>query len=110
MPCRSLDRDDLADPLIARGRGAYPDDLAFVYFNARSKARREDWRAARDLLQERESELAEHDPAQLLYAEVLLELGQGELARALITPVYARRGGDADVAALYARALAATAG
>ena len=107
---QTLDRDDLADPLITRGRAAYSQDLAFIYFAARSMARRGDWIAARDALQERESELAAHDPAQLLYAEVLLELGQGELARALVTPIHSRRRGDADVAALYTRALEATAG
>lgn len=105
---QKLDRDDLADPLIAQGREAYSGDLAFVYFAARAHARKGDWAKARDLLQEYEAQLAEGLPAQLLYAEALLELGQGELARAIVTPLRAKYRDDEQVQAIHARALAAT--
>jgi len=98
-----LDRDDLADPLIAQGRAAYAGDLSFIYFAARAHARKGEWVAARDLLQEYEPQLAGQEPAQLLYAEALLELGQGELARAIVTPIHSRRRGDGEVTALYDR-------
>ncbi len=105
---QNFDRDDLADPLIAQGRDYYPDDLAFIYFAARAHGRKGDWVAARDLLQEHEAQLAGQDPAQLLYARSLLQLGQGELARAIVTPIHSRRSSDPQVAELYDQILAAT--
>lgn len=107
---QKLDRDDLADPLIAQGRGAYGGDLAFIYFAARAHARKGEWAEARDLLQDHEAQLAEGLPAQLLYVEALLELEQGELARAIITPLRAKYRNDEQVQAMHARALAATEG
>lgn len=106
---QKLDRDDLADPLITQGREEYSGDLAFVYFAARAHARKGEWAKARDLLQEHEAQLADALPAQLLYAETLLELGQGELARAIVTPLRAKYRGDEQVQEIHARALAATA-
>ncbi len=105
---QQLGRDDLADPLLARGRAAYPGDLSFTYFAARAHARKGDWAAARDLLQQSEAELAGNDPAQLLYAEALLELGQREMARAIVTPIHSRRSSDAEIAGLHERIMRAT--
>lgn len=105
---QNLDRDDLADPLISQGRNHYSGDLAFIYFAARAHGRKGDWVAARDLLQEHEAQLAGQDPAQMLYAQSLLQLGQGELARAIVTPIHSRRSSDPQVVELYDQILAVT--
>lgn len=80
--------------LIAYGAATRPLDREFVYQQARVDAWDGKWETVRERLQAHETELADHDPARLLYAEALLQLGQVETARAIATPIVARRGGD----------------
>ncbi len=80
--------------LIAYGAATRPLDTEFVYQQARVDAWDGKWETVRERLQAHETELAEHDPARLLYAEALLQLGQVETARAIAAPIVARRTGD----------------
>lgn len=107
---RSLDqlgRVDVFEPLIARGRSAYPDDVEFIYYDASLMAYEGSWTAARELLQQSEAIVAEHDNARGLYGQVLLELGQLEQARSMLAPLNRRYPGNAAYARQYARVLIA---
>ncbi|WAT18405.1 tetratricopeptide repeat protein [Aurantiacibacter sp. MUD11] len=86
---------DVTRHLIAYGAQTRPLDREFVYQQARVEAWDGDWEAVRQRLQASEAELQDHDPARLLYAEALLNLGQVETARAIAGPIIARRQGDA---------------
>ena len=100
-----LGRVDLFAPLIERGRRAYPDDLEFIYLDASLMAYQGNWAGARDLLQQRESEIAEYDDARGLYGQALLELGQFEQARAQLAPLNRNDPANAAYARVYARTL-----
>ncbi len=84
----NAERVDLLRPLVERGRAAYPNDIEFFYLTARLKADDGDWTGVRNLLQQREAEVGEHPDARGLYGQALLELGQVELARAQLAPLY----------------------
>jgi len=98
-------RIDLLRPLVARGSEAYPGDSDFVFLTARLRAHDGDWQGVREILQARESELPSHPQARGLYAEALLELGQLELARSHIAPLYRALPDDPQAARIYARVL-----
>lgn len=83
-------RVDLLRPLVHRGREAYPEDIEFFYLTARLKADEGQWAEVRNLLQQREAAISEHPDARGLYGQALLELGQVELARAQLAPLYRR--------------------
>lgn len=93
---------DVTRHLIEYGAQTRPLDREFVYQQARVEAWDGRWEAVRERLQAHEAELADHDPARLLYAEALLQLGQVETARAIAAPITARRGGDPEVLRLQA--------
>ena len=94
--------------LIAYGASTRPLDEEFVYQQARVDAWDGRWELVRERLQAHETELADHDPARLLYAEALLRLGQVETARAIAAPVFARRAYDPDAVRLKAAIAAAS--
>ncbi|WP_271077794.1 tetratricopeptide repeat protein [Aurantiacibacter sp. MUD61] len=100
-----LGRVDVFAPLINRGRQAYPEDIEFIYLDASLKAFEGNWTAARDLLQQYETAVQEHDDARGLYAQSLLALGQYEQARALMAPLNRRFPDNAAYARVYARIL-----
>lgn len=104
----SLDRIDLLRPLVARGIEAYPNDVEFIYLDARVKAEDGDWEAVRDELQKHESGLTGYPEARALYGEALRRLGQNELARAQLAPVYRQTPDNVEVARSYAEVLLAT--
>ena len=85
---------DITRHLIAYGAAAHPRDREFVYQQSRVDAWDGRWEAVRERLQAHEADLADHDPARLLYAESLLQLGQVETARAIAAPVIARMPND----------------
>ncbi|VVT16862.1 tetratricopeptide repeat protein [Erythrobacter sp. EC-HK427] len=85
-----LGRLDLVRPLVARGRAAYPTDIEFIYLDASVLAFDGNWQATRDLLQQNEAAVADHDNARGLYGQALLNLGQVELARAQVEPLVNR--------------------
>jgi|GEM_PF-978696 len=101
----SLGRIDLLSELIQRGRAAYPADVEFVYLTASLHGYDGNWAAARDLLQEYESQIAGHDDARGLYGQALLELGQLELARAQLAPLNRRYPDNPAYARIFARIL-----
>jgi thioredoxin-like negative regulator of GroEL len=101
----NADRVDLLRPLVVRGRAAYPEDIEFFYLTARLKADEGDWAGVRDLLQQREGEVSAHPDARGLYGQALLELGQVELARAQLAPLYRRYPDNPMFARTYARVL-----
>lgn len=101
-------RNDVTRHLIAYGAETRPMDREFIYQQARVEAWDGDWEAARQRLQAHEADLADHDPARLLYAEALLNLGQVETARAMAWPIIARRQGDAEALRLRAAIEAAS--
>jgi len=100
-----LGRIDLIPDLIQRGRTAYPQDIEFIYLTASLQAYEGDWQAARDLLQQNETAVAEHDNARGLYGQTLLELGQFEQARAQLAPLSRRYPDNAAYARIFARIL-----
>lgn len=95
-------KPDIVRHLIAYGAQTRPLDREFVYQQARVLAWDGEWSAVRERLQAHEAELLDHDPARLLYAESLLQLGQLETARAIAAPVIARRRGDEEAMRLEA--------
>ncbi|MFB0611471.1 tetratricopeptide repeat protein [Aurantiacibacter poecillastricola] len=101
-------RREVTRHLIAYGAQTRPLDSEFVYQQARVEAWDGRWGAVRERLQAYETELAKHDPARLLYAEALLNLGQVETARAIAAPIIARRSGDAEAVRLQAEIEAAS--
>ena len=101
----ALGRVDLLRDLIARGRSAYPLDVEFLYYEASLHALEGEWTAVRDLMQQHENLIAEHEDARGLYGQALLELGQIEQARALLAPLNRRYPGNAAYARLLARIL-----
>ncbi|WP_161981492.1 tetratricopeptide repeat protein [Aurantiacibacter suaedae] len=101
----NLGRIDLLRPLVARGIEAYPNDVEFIFLDARVKAEDGEWEAVRDELQKHESAIAGHPDARGLYGKALLELGQGELARAQLAPVFRVVPDDPDLRRSYAKAL-----
>ncbi|MBH5322669.1 tetratricopeptide repeat protein [Aurantiacibacter sediminis] len=100
-----LGRVDVFEPLIERGRQAYPEDIEFIYLDASLLAFEGNWTAARDLLQQYETAVQSHDNARGLYAQSLLALGQYEQARALMAPLNRRFPNNAAYARVYARIL-----
>ncbi|RJY08520.1 tetratricopeptide repeat protein [Aurantiacibacter aquimixticola] len=100
-----LGRLDLITPLIQRGRRTYPADIDFVYLAASLEAFKGRWQAARDLLQNHESAVADHEDARGLYGEALLNVGQVEQARAMIAPLHRRHPDNAAYARLLTRIL-----
>ena len=100
-----LGRVDLLRPLVERGFAAFPGDPEFVYLTARLKAQDGDWQGVRDMLQAREAALAAHPDSRGLYAEALAELGQLELARTHITPLYRAFPDNAQITRVYARVM-----
>lgn len=99
---------DITRHLIAYGAQTRPLDSEFVYQQARVEAWDGEWDAVRMRLQAHEAELADHDPARLLYAEALLRLGQVETARAIAAPIVARNGQDPEVMRVQAAIAAAS--
>lgn len=84
---RTIGRMDLAADLVARGRSAFPGDIAFIYHTALLDADAGNWQAVRSRLQADEGKVADFAPARLLYGQAMLELGQVEQARALVGPL-----------------------
>lgn len=103
----AIDRQDLSRQLVAQGRAAYPGDVEFLYLTARIHADERNWAAARMLLQDNEASVSRHPQARGLYGRALLELGQVELARAQIEPLYRRDPANPEFAQTYARILQA---
>ena len=103
-----LGRIDLLRPLVARGLQAYPNDVEFIYLNARVKAEDGKWEAVRDELQKHESAIAGYPDARGLYGEALRRLGQFELARAQLAPVFRLTPDDQSVRRSYAEVLLET--
>lgn len=99
---------DVTRHLIAYGASTRPLDREFVYQQARVEAWDGRWDAVRQRLQAHEVELSNHEPARLLYAEALLQLGQVETARAIAAPIVARRPGDAEAIRVQAAIEAAS--
>jgi len=100
-----LGRVDLLRPLVERGSSAFPGDPEFVYLSARLLAEDGDWQGVRNMFQAREATLAAHPQSRGLYAEALAELGQVELARTHIAPLYRQLPDNEQVARVYARVL-----
>ncbi|GGD51760.1 tetratricopeptide repeat protein [Erythrobacter arachoides] len=105
---RNIGRADLAAPLVARGAAAYPGDVAFIYHTALLDADAGRWQAVRERLQQSEREVGEFAPARLLYGQAMLELGQIELARAMILPLYRAAPDNLGYRRTYARILLAS--
>lgn len=102
-----LGRVDVFAPLIERGRSAYPQDIEFIYLDASMMAFEGNWVGTRDLLQQYETAVGDHDNARGLYAQALLALEQYEQARALIAPLNRRYPQNAAYARIYTRILLA---
>jgi len=103
-----LGRVDLLRPLVERGAAAYPGDPEFIYLTARIKAEEGDWQGVRDMLQARETSLAAHPDSRGLYAEALSKLGQLELARTHIVPLYRAHPDNPQIVRVYAAVMLAT--
>lgn len=100
-----IGRIDLIRDLIAQGSASYPGDVEFIYLTASLDGFDGNWQAVRDLLQQHEAAIAEHEDARGLYGHALLELGQVEQARAQLAPLNRRYPDNAAYARVYARIL-----
>lgn len=96
----ALGRTDEVRPLVARNLSANPDDPDLIYYDARLDAVDGKWQKVREKLQAREDSLAQHPPANALYAKALLELGQGEQARVRLASQLLREPGNRQVRVL----------
>jgi hypothetical protein len=101
----ALGRVDLLRPLVERGSQSYPGDPEFIFLTARLLAQDGNWAGVRDMLQAREASLAAHPDSRGLYAEALVNLGQVELARTHIAPLYLAHAENPQVARVYARVM-----
>lgn len=101
-------RIDEIRPLVVRAREAMPQDMEFIYLDARIAAADGDWPAVRQLLQAHESRLIDHPDARGLYGNALIETGNPQLARGHLAPLYRTHPESAEIAFAYARALAET--
>ena len=104
----NLGRIDLLRPLVERGTKAYPNDVEFIFLDARVKAEDGNWEAVRDELQQHENMIASHYDARGLYGEALRRLGQSELARAQLAPVFRQTPDNPEVRRSYAEVLVDT--
>lgn len=95
---------DMKD-VLAQADKAGVNSADLVWLQARAAAADGNWKAARDLLQANEAVLADRSEAQILYAQVLVKLGQPEQARARLQRLQRLLTGDPGNAALR-RALA----
>ncbi len=102
-----LGRVDVLTPIIARGRQAYPTDIEFIYLDASLMGFGGNWAGARDLLQQYESDVANHNNARSLYGQALLELGQYEQAWAQLAPLNRRDPDNATHARIHTKILLA---
>jgi tetratricopeptide (TPR) repeat protein len=94
--------------VLAQAANAGVSDGDLVWLQARAAAAESKWADARDLLQANADKLAGRPEATLLRAQVLVKLGQGEQARALLQPLLTRDPANAAVRrALAGAALAA---
>jgi len=64
-----------------------PKDLDYIYLQARLAAVDNNWPKVREILQPHEGELVGTSPGRLLYAEALLQIGQPEQARVMLTEI-----------------------
>lgn len=75
------------DEVLAAATRAGVKEPTLAWLQARSAAAKSDWKGARDILQANEQRLAGRTDAALLYAQVLVKLGQPEQARARLQPL-----------------------
>lgn len=90
----TLGRTGEVRELVAKSLSANPDDIDFIYFDARLDALDGKWRKVREKLQAHEDELQRQPHANALYAKALLELGQGEQARLRLSSQLLREPGN----------------
>lgn len=94
---------DMSEVLAQASRaGVSAAELAWL--QARAAAGAGDWRGARDVLQANEAALAGRSEAALLYAQVLIRLGQPEQARARLQPELTRDPGNSAIRRAMAEA------
>lgn len=93
-----LGRLDEAEPLIRDTYARLSSDLEVVFLMAKLETEQGNIARARDILQLSESNIADFPPAQLLYAEVLIEQGQKELAYRMLSQLNLRYPGEPKVA------------
>ena len=82
-----LGRIDDADKLLQTIAADAPDNAKIIYLQARIAAARNQWSAARTILQAQEPLMEENPSMQVVYAESLLQIGQVEQARAKLVPL-----------------------
>jgi tetratricopeptide (TPR) repeat protein len=93
----ALGRKDDLRALVKDSLARTPDDPDLIYFDARLDALDGNWRAVREKLQAHEHALEQQPEANALYAEALLELGQGEQARLRLSSQLLREPGNRQV-------------
>ncbi|HKR93375.1 tetratricopeptide repeat protein [Novosphingobium sp.] len=96
----ALGRTDDVRLLVAQNLAANPDDPDLIYLDARLDALDGKWQKVREKLQVREASLERWPQASALYAKALLELGQGEQARARLSSQLLREPANREVRAL----------
>ncbi|SLJ87969.1 tetratricopeptide repeat protein [Novosphingobium mathurense] len=100
----ALGKNEAVRPLVTKALADNPGDLDLAYFDARLDALDGKWQVVRDKLQPRESVLEQQPQANALYARALLELGQGEQARARLTSQLLREPDNRQVRLLLGKA------
>lgn len=89
-----LGRHKEMQDILAQAARSGVNEPGLAYLQARAATARGDWQSARDILQSNEPQLAERADAQLLYAQVLVKLGQPEQAIARLQPLLTRQPND----------------
>lgn len=82
-----LGRYDEMEQALAPLAAAAPKDPVVAYLKARHAAARKNWDGVRKAILPIEAGLGQQDPARLIYAEALTNLGQAELAIAQAAPI-----------------------
>lgn len=82
-----LGRFDEMEQVLKPLASAAPKDTVVAYLRARHAAARKNWDGVRQAILPVEAALGQQDPARLIYAEALTNLGQAEQAIAQAAPI-----------------------
>lgn len=99
-----LGRFDEMEPVLKALAAAAPKDPTVAYLRARHAAARKNWDGVRQAILPVEAGLGQQDPARLIYAEALTNLGQAELAIAQAAPIARANPGNREALRILAEA------
>ncbi|MBV1918799.1 MAG: tetratricopeptide repeat protein [Sphingomonadaceae bacterium] len=99
-----LGRFEQVRPIVEAARAASPHDNDYLYLSARLAAQDGNWEKVREMLQPHERGLSAMPAANMLYANAMMEIGQGEQARSRLSSQLLREPGNRQVRVLLGEA------